>query len=259
MYEYSGEDARHRVILNVERRDIMKWVLIDERMSKEMERTLAKHGIYTIRLPRASSLPDAICAHPDTLIFKCKNVLMSSCEYAEEALHIFSDIREISGDLQLRFCDESFGKSYPQDAILNAKVIGNYLFANTKNISCSILEVAKKSGLRVKNVNQGYTNCAILCIDNESAITADRGLYQSLSDCNINALLISHGHIELPPYEYGFIGGACGVIGDTVFFFGNLDRHPDTGSIRKFIEERGKKCVSLSDEPLTDLGGFVEI
>lgn len=237
----------------------MKWVLIDERMSKKMERTLAKHGIYAIRLPRASSLPDAICSHPDTLIFKYKNILLSSCEYAEEALHVFSDIREISSELQLRFCDESFGKSYPGDAILNAKVIGKHLFANTKNISGSILEIAESGGLTVENVNQGYTNCAILCIDGESAITADRGLYQSLTRCKINTLLISHGNIELAPYEYGFIGGASGVIGDTVYFFGDLERHPDASLIREFVEARGKKCVSLSDEPLIDLGGFVEI
>lgn len=237
----------------------MKWILVDNRISAAMERTFQKHGIYLLRLPPSPDLPNAISSHPDTLIFKHSSDLLTCCEYAECAVSVFSDVRELSHGLSLSFCDERFGKGYPADAVLNAKVIGNFLFANTKNISRSVLCIAEKYGLHVINVNQGYPNCAILSPDGSSAITADRGLYKALLRCGIDALLISEGYIELLPYEYGFIGGASAVVGDTVFFFGNLDSHPDSEAIREFIEARGKKCVSLSEERLTDLGGCVEI
>ena len=121
------------------------------------------------------------------------------------------------------------------------------------------MEIGKKSGLTLLNVNQSYPNCSILKIDEQSAVTSDRGLYKALCENGIDTLLIEEGHISLPPYEYGFIGGASGVYGDKVMFFGNIDLHPDGEKIRKFIQEKGKRCISLSDAPLRDLGGMIFI
>ena len=44
---------------------------------------------------------------------------------------------------------------------------------------------------------------------------------------------------------------------DEIFFFGDVDTHPDGGKIRDFAAERGMKCVCLGDGPLTDLGGMM--
>ena len=119
------------------------------------------------------------------------------------------------------------------------------------------MEIAKKQGKTLVNVNQSYPNCSILRLDDESAITADRGLYKALCSIGIDTLLISEGHISLPPYRYGFIGGASGVFDGRVMFFGNIDLHPDGEKIRQFISARGKKCISLSREPLRDFGGMI--
>jgi hypothetical protein len=85
------------------------------------------------------------------------------------------------------------------------------------------------------------------------------GIANKLRNLGVNVLLIEPGHISLPPYEYGFIGGASGVCGDKVYFLGNIKLHPDGERMEKFIRDAGLIPVNLSDEPLVDLGGLMFI
>jgi hypothetical protein len=235
----------------------MKWVIVDNRISAPMERSLLKLGYNVLKLPASPALPVAIASHPDTLIFHSRDVFLTTCDYGEDASFIFSDIREFSEGARLYFSADDFGSTFPNDTIFNALVMGDFIFLNEKNISTKVLEIAQKQGLTPVNVNQSYPNCSVLKINEQSAITADRGIYKSLCDKGINTLLISPGHILLPPYEYGFIGGASGSDSDKVMFFGNIEAHPDYLIMRDFIESRGKRCISLSDESLVDLGGMI--
>lgn len=237
----------------------MRWVLVDERISDSTERSLMREGFYAIRLPAAATLPEAICSHPDTLIFRLGDEFLTTCDYGEQASCIFSDIREYSENSILHFSSEEFGSRFPKDAIFNAFCIADFIFANKKNISPKVLKIAEKHGLTLVNVNQSYPNCSILKIDEQSAVTSDRGLYKALCENGIDTLLIREGHISLPPYEYGFIGGASGVFDDKVMFFGNIDLHTDGEKIKKFALKKGKRCISLSDEPLRDFGGMIFI
>lgn len=237
----------------------MRAVICDGRISPKMERGLEKYGYFVIKLPRCNSLPEAICSHPDTMIFRLGNIFLSTCDYGETASYVFSDIREFSSDSRMFFIDETLGKSYPNDAKLNAISFGKNLIVNAKTVSSQILKIAEKEGFSPINVNQSYPNCSILKLNEENAITADMGIYKKLTSLGINTLLIKSGGISLPPYEYGFIGGASGVDGEKVFFLGNLDLHPSAKEIKKFISERGMKAISLSDEPLSDLGGLLFI
>ena len=235
----------------------MKALICDNRISAAMERRLQIFGYYVIKLPPCSSLPEAISSHPDSLIFRLGDTFVTTCDYAEEAAYVFSDIREFSQNSRLSFIDVPLGKSYPADARLNAISIGNHLIANTKTVAKEILEISEKLGFSLQNVNQGYPNCSILKLNDKNIITADAGIAKNLEAIGINVLLIEPGHISLPPYEYGFIGGASGVDRDKVFFLGDIMTHPDEKRITEFIENLGMKVVSLSNEPLTDLGGLM--
>ena len=235
----------------------MKSVICDNRISAAMERRLQILGYYVIKLPLCSSLPEAISSHPDSLIFRLGDTFVTTCDYAEEAAYVFSDIREFSPDSRITFIDVPLGKSYPHDARLNAVSIGNHLITNTKTVAKEILEISEKQGFYTQNVNQGYPNCSILKINDENIITADAGIARKLEALGINALLITPGHISLPPYAYGFIGGASGVDGKTVYFLGDIMTHPDGKKITEFIENLGMKAVSLDSGELQDMGGIV--
>ena len=67
---------------------------------------------------------------------------------------------------------------------------------------------------------------------------------------------ISPGSVLLDGYDYGFIGGASGFDGRSLYFCGDVDLHPDGCAIRSFCDDHGIGCVSLSPLPLHDVGGI---
>ena len=235
----------------------MKALICDNRISEKIERRLLIEGYYIIKLPASSSLPEAIAAHPDSLIFRLGDTFVTTCDYAEEAAYVFSDIREFCHSSRIVFIDEALGKSYPEDARLNAVSVGSFLIANKKTVAREILEISEKLGFCTQNVNQGYPNCSILKLNDKNIITADEGIARKLQSLGVNVLLIEPGHISLPPYAYGFIGGASGVDGNKVYFLGDYKLHPDGERMEKFIRDAGFTPVALSDKPLVDLGGLM--
>ena len=77
------------------------------------------------------------------------------------------------------------------------------------------------------------------------------------NEMDIDALLISAGYIDLAPYEYGFIGGACGSYGGRIYLCGSLKYHPDGEVIRNFCKRYQKEIVELLDAPISDIGGIL--
>ena len=234
----------------------MRIVLVDERISDAIERSLYKLGVRPIRLPKDPCLGEAVRSHPDTLIFHHGSRLITTADYCDVAAYIFSDIREMTDDVKISFTADIRGDKYPLDCTMNALVIGDKIFCNEKHISKAIIEYANESGLRVIHTNQGYPACTTLAFGN-SAITADPGMAKVLQNEGVNVLQITEGHIALPPHEYGFIGGASVVIGNKVCFYGDISRHPDGAAIVEFIRDNGYEAVCLSDEHLVDFGGGI--
>ena len=234
----------------------MKIILIDERISQKCEMSLARLGYNVYKLPPDPDLGEAVSSHPDTLMFASKGEIMTTADYCDCAAYIFSDLREICPNVRVSFTSDRRSAKYPLDCSLNALLIGNKLFCKIDSASPALLDLAKEKGFDVIHTNQGYPACCVLAFGN-SAITADDGMANTLTNHGINVLKIKQGHIALPPYEYGFIGGASFVDRDKVYFFGNINDHPDGEKICDFIRMAGYLPVSLSDEPLTDLGGAV--
>jgi hypothetical protein len=71
--------------------------------------------------------------------------------------------------------------------------------------------------------------------------------------------VIETGDVTLPPYEYGFIGGAAGVYQGVVYFLGDLDTHRSKDVIKEACKAAKVVPVSLSCEPLADLGRIIFI
>ena len=123
-------------------------------------------------------------------------------------------------------------------------------------------ELAEQNGMDIVNVKQGYPACTVLALGSRLAITADKGMAHALSKNGIRTLIIEESEkIALPPYKNGFIGGAAGILGNTVYFIGNLFSHPSGEKIRDTLKNAGYEAVSLdsSEDSLFDLGGMILI
>lgn len=201
-----------------------------------------KYGIR--KLPPCDDLATPVSKHADMLTGVLDGRLIVTRTYYEKNAALFSDCDPL-------ITDERHGKEYPADIILNfidtEKAVVGYEKAITKLINKPVV-----------NVKQGYARCStLLCRD--FAVSADKGILSALSSLGYDTLRISPGYIDLPGYDFGFIGGASFADGEHVYFFGSLSYHPDGNKIKEFIISHKAKVYELADAPLLDLGGAVII
>lgn len=155
--------------------------------------------------------------------------------------------------------DENLGTKYPQDVPLSAEQIGDWFLCNRRTVAEILLQDAEKSGLKIIDVAQGYVSCSLCRAGENAVITDDPSIADALErDGKIQVLKIEKGDILLPGYGYGFIGGASGWIGDTLYFFGDIQTHRDGEKIREFLERRGihYECL-LPSRKLIDIGSII--
>lgn len=237
----------------------MPIAIVDARISAECQRGLMLHGFSVIKTAPSKRLGEAVCAHPDMLMLVYKNRIITSAAYCDEAPYVFTDIREACPSIEIEFVDEEQRPDYPHDAIFNALICKKRMFCRAQTVAMALKSLAVREGLKLIPVKQGYPACTVLMLNEESAITADRGMSRALRSEGIEVTEISDGDILLPPHKYGFIGGAAGVYGNKVFFLGSLDTHRDCEIIKDACKRAGLMPVSLSGEPLADLGRILFI
>ena len=118
-----------------------------------------------------------------------------------------------------------------------------------------------KTSRQKVHVPQGYSRCCCLPVDDNSFITSDAGIAKALSACNAHVLFIQKGHILLPGFDYGFIGGCAGHFSidgkRTIIFNGDLSSHPDYRKIAAFIRDREVEIIYFDSYPLEDIGSIL--
>ncbi len=98
-----------------------------------------------------------------------------------------------------------------------------------------------------------------MVVDGRSVLTADEGIYRTLSGlADLDVLKVTPGHVELPGFDTGFLGGASGRVENTMLFCGDLSRHPDYYEIVTFIMSRGLDLKFFDSFPLLDVGSLIE-
>jgi len=214
-------------------------------------------GFDPILLPPDPCLGEAVASHPDTVLLKLGDEIFTTADYCDAAPYVFSDIRDAAPHIRINFTSDVRSSRYPEDCGMNALVMGRRIFARLDTLSGAIVKAAEDGGFELIHTSQGYPACTVLPLGERHAITADRGMARALSAHGVEVTLIREGHIALPPHEYGFIGGASGVFDGRVYFLGDLNTHPDSELIKRAIFNAGYEPISLSDEPLRDLGGIV--
>lgn len=225
-------------------------VLISPADSKLVEK-LHENGIYAVFTKSIDSLIEYERYHADIQLLRIHNTafISDSSLYLRELVSEYFD--------EIIVCNELSG-NYPYNVSLNSALVGNHLICREKSTPDDIKNYCKQKGIKLINVNQGYAKCSTLVVNDNAVITADKGIYNKACDIGIKALQIREGHIRLSGDKYGFIGGSSMRVGDMIFFFGDINTHPDNRIITEFIEREGLKPVSLiNNAMLNDVGGAV--
>lgn len=181
-----------------------------------------------------------VSSHPDMTILPIGDVFVcepSSYDYYRS----FLGGRVVSGKTTL-------SSHYPNDIAYNVLIYKNKAFGKKDYIDSNVLKELKKRDIELINVNQGYAKCSCAVCSN-GVVTADDSIFKALCENNVNSLKITPGHVKLAGYDYGFIGGASGVIDGKLTFFGDISKHPDFLKIKEFCD-----FDYFADFNLTDIG-----
>ena len=216
---------------------------------------LARLGIEPVLLPPHPALSAPVASHTDLLLLPIGKTVLTHKSYAAIAERELSRISEYG--YEIRLCDAPIGATYPSDVALCACIAQHRIICNVKHTAAEAIALAKQAELEVVDVSQGYAKCSCAVLADGAVISADAGICKAFGASGGEALLISAGHVALPPYQYGFIGGASGLCNDTLFFAGNIALHPDYERISAFCKQHNTAVRSLSDEAIFDVGTMI--
>ena len=220
---------------------------ISQNADKKIINALKQEGFEIILLAPFHALEKPVDTHADMLLLQINDILFAHKNYS----------CEIKGFNKIITIDEPMNAKYPNDVLLNIAIVGKYVLANKKYASKTVLDYLTNNGFVIHHVSQGYAHCSTCIVSDNAIITADKGIAETVQKAGLDALLINEGHISLPPYNHGFIGGCSGSYKDKIYFCGSLKYHPDGEKIHEFCKKHGKNIVELCDAPLIDIGGIL--
>lgn len=233
----------------------VKYVLISEK-EDELSLKLGDYAVMSIGITAHKSLYDAVMLHPDMQLCHLGNDVIVcsdvSATYCKELRKLGFKLIDSGSDISPK---------YPYDIPLNNAFLGRkHLICNTQYSSSTILKYANNNNINIIHTKQGYSKCSTCIVNDNAIITSDKSIYRSASKYGIDILLIQPGHIILDGLDYGFIGGASGLIHKNILAFtGDLSLHPDYKDIIKFTKKHSVECLCLSNEKLRDIGGIIPL
>lgn len=234
-------------------------LIIDERMRLTEKDKLKKLGYDLIEIKQSKQVYQEISSHVD--IFICKvgeKIIVEPTQYD----YIKAQVQ----DKQIiEQGNETVESKYPLDIKYNVCTIGNKAVHNFEYTDSKIKEQLQQQGYELIDTTQGYTNCSIAVIDDNSAIVTDKGLYKILQKHNIDVLYLQYEpEIKLlNGNEYsnkkGFIGGVISRIANQIVVTGDLDKVDPSGFIRKFVLSKGLGIIEFKGLDVIDYGGIIEL
>lgn len=237
----------------------MKQLIIDKRMRKAEKEKLEELGYNLVEIQKSLNVYEEISSHVD--IFVCKigeKIIIEPNLYEIIQKSIFPKYTIEKGH-------EKIGHNYPSDIKYNVCTIGKKALHNFEFCDSKIKQELINQGYELVNTTQGYTNCSIAVIDDNSAIVTDKGLYKILQKHNIDVLYLPYElDIKLlNGQEYskrkGFIGGAISRVGNKIIILGDLKKIDKEGRIREFISRKSLEILEFKGLDIIDYGGIVEI
>ncbi|MEW9125227.1 MAG: DUF6873 family GME fold protein [Thermotaleaceae bacterium] len=231
-------------------------VIVDRRISLETMNNLRHMGIHIIKTPYCKDLYPQIAAHPDILLHPITDkeivVAPNVYDYFKKHLSVLG-YKAIRGEKVL-------SRNYPENIAYNVGRISRFAVHHIKYTDRVLVRCLEEKGVTFVHLNQGYSKCSICVISENAVITADRGIAKAVEKLGVDVLLISPGYIILPEMEYGFIGGATGLIDKSeLAFIGDLAEHPDKKRILDFLISYDVRPIFLEKGKLKDHGSIIPL
>lgn len=229
----------------------MNICFVDYRLTEENLNILNNHNISPLTVPKCNDLYDAISSHPDIQlnILNSKKILLA--KNSSIPLEILTE-----NNIEFKFSEKTLEEKYPNNIFLNAINLKDFFIHNLKHTDPNLLKEVENKELI--NIKQGYSKCSTAVVNDNSLITSDIGIYNSLKKYPINVLLIPSGDIILPGLPYGFIGGSCGLIAsDKMAFLGDLKNHNYGNEIKNFLFKQNVEPIYLNQGRLIDRGSIL--
>lgn len=226
-------------------------IIIDKKIPRQAKDALLKYGDL-LEIETTGITYEAISGHPDIFFHDTGKELIVAPNTPQKYLAILSKkgISYISGE-------QPVGEKYPASSVYNAISTGNLLihnFRNTDSVITSRLEDAD-----LIHVDQGYTRCNILALDEDHFITSDEKVKRVLDRFDKNCLLVSPEGIILNGFKHGFFGGCCGIYQKKVFIIGSLKKYNEGDKVSEFLQANDFEIIELYDGQLFDGGSILFI
>lgn len=225
----------------------MNYVIVAENFPEKSCKKLKEYG-NLVRTKSNKNLMKGLDSHTDILVHP-----LPSGDLVVDKDN-FGYYKEIFKDKKVLSSHSSLSAKYPGDIHLNAFAFKNIFIHNLKHTDQVILDYYKKSGYDLVNIKQGYAKCSCL-VTHDFVITSDDGIYETLKDL-IPIYKIDYGQIKLQNFNYGFIGGASGVLGKKIFFTGDFSHHSSHEEILKIVSKYDYEIEILSKDPIEDYGSI---
>ena len=237
-----------------------KYIVIDSKMRKVEKEYLNSLGYRVINIQTNKNLYDEISSHVDIFACKIKDKIVVEPS-------VYSYLKEEKYDLKNVICGENkVGLKYPFDVLYNVCCIGENVIHNFKYTDEKILEIIQNEKLNMININQGYSNCSIAVIDDNSVVVTDKKIAEKLIENDIDVLLLEENlDIKLLKNDgkyskmKGFIGGCIARIENKIIIFGDISKIDKEKKIRNFIQSRNLELVSFKGLDVIDYGGVLVI
>ena len=212
---------------------------------------LERLGIHTLKVKKSNNVLPGLASHADMHLLHLGGselwISQDQLDNIDEFESLGFNVHTLSTELK---------KNYPYDVPLNAAILGDNVFLNSKSICKDI----NFTGKNIINVKQGYSKCSTCIVNSNAIITDDESIHRAALKNKIDSLFIQKGDIILKGMNYGFIGGCSGLINkDIMLFNGKLKSHRNYDEIKNFLLNYNIRTTSVGDYPLTDIGGILPL
>lgn len=226
-------------------------IIASAAMPPEARENLKKMGDVEWLQPSDLAYP-SISSHPDIFFF-CKDERYCKSIVCAKNIDIeIPNVEVIKGD-------SIVGKKYPDTVPYNAVGVGNILIHNLRFTDKKIKELFGGEMFEDSSqifVNQGYTRCNLLALNERNFITSDLGIKKVLDAHGFDVFYVDPHQVMLPGHDYGFFPGCCGLTGDCLVVCGTLSHLKECKELRKFIRRNKLKIIELYDGDLVDVGSI---